>query len=84
MSDATHSHECMGGQHKATTAMKSGRTSKKIVRVSAYADKTTKQLAEIVAQIKVLTAAVMQLMAMKENTNPNATRGNGGGDHKSR
>ncbi len=30
-------------------------------------DKTTKQLAEVVVQIKALTAAVMQLVAMKGN-----------------
>jgi hypothetical protein len=41
-------------------------------------------LAEMVAQIKVLTAAVTQFVAMKANSNPNATRGNGGGDRKSR
>ncbi len=54
--------------------------------VSANADKTTKKLAEMVAQIKVLTAAVTvtQLVAMKENANPNATRGNGGSDRESR
>ena len=57
---------------------------KKIVGVSANTDKTTKQLAEMVAQIKALTAAVMQLAAMKENVNPNATRGNGGGEPESR
>ncbi len=56
----------------------------KIVGVSANADKTTKQLAEVVAQIKALTAAVMQLAAMKRNANPNATRGNGGSNRKSR
>ncbi len=48
----------------------------KIVGVLANADATTKQFAEMVAQIKALTAAVTQLAAMKENTNPNATRGN--------
>ena len=64
--------------------MKSGRTSKKIVGVSVNADKTTKQLAEMVAQIKALTAAVMQLAAMKKNANPIATRGNRGGNCKSR
>jgi hypothetical protein len=47
-------------------------------------DATTKQVAEMVAQIKALTAAVMQLTATKENSNPNATRGNEGGDCKSR
>ncbi len=57
---------------------------KKIVRVSANTDKTTKQLAEMVVQIKALTAAVTQLAAMKENANPNATRGNGGSDRESR
>ncbi len=52
--------------------------------VSANADATTKQFAEMVVQIKALTAAVTQLAAMKDNANPNATRGNGGGDRKSR
>jgi hypothetical protein len=52
--------------------------------VSANVDKTTKQLAEMVAQIKAPTAAVMQLAAKKENANPNATRGNGGSNHESR
>jgi hypothetical protein len=56
---------------------------RKIVRVSANADKTRKQLAEMVAQLKALTAAVTQLAAMKENANPNATRGNEGGDCES-
>jgi hypothetical protein len=56
----------------------------KIVGVSANADATTKQFAEMVVQIKALTAAVTQLAAMKENPNPNASRGNGGGNHKSR
>jgi hypothetical protein len=56
----------------------------KIVGVSANADATTKQFAEMVAQIKALTAAVTQLAAMKENANPNATRGNGGGNRESR
>jgi hypothetical protein len=36
------------------------------------------------AQIKVLTEAFTQLAATKENANPNATRGNGGGDRKIR
>ncbi len=40
---------------------------------------TTKQVAEMAAQIKALTEAFTQLAATKENTNPNATRGNGGG-----
>jgi hypothetical protein len=44
----------------------------------------TQVLAEMVAQIKAQTAAVTQLAATKENSNPNATRGNGGGDRKSR
>jgi hypothetical protein len=44
----------------------------------------TQVLAEMAAQIKVLTAAVTQFAAMKENSNPNATRGNGGGDRESR
>jgi hypothetical protein len=44
----------------------------------------TQVLAEIAAQIKVLTAAVTQFAAKKENSNPNATRGNGGGDRESR
>jgi hypothetical protein len=44
-----------------------------------------KRLAEMVAQIKALTAAVStQLAAMKENANPNATRGDGGSNRKSR
>ncbi len=43
----------------------------------------TQVLAEMVVQIKALTAAVTQLVAMKENSNLNATRGNGGGDRKS-
>jgi hypothetical protein len=54
------------------------------VGVSANADATMKQFAEMVAQIKALTAAVTKLMAMKENANLNATRGNGGGNRKSR
>jgi hypothetical protein len=41
-------------------------------------------LVEMAARIKVLTAAITQFAATKENSNPNATRGNGGGDHKSR
>jgi hypothetical protein len=44
----------------------------------------TRVLAEMAAQIKALTAAVTQLAAMKENSNPNATRGNGGGNCESR
>jgi hypothetical protein len=44
----------------------------------------TQVLAEMAAQIKVLTAAVTQFAAMKENSNPNATRDNGGGDRESR
>ncbi len=36
------------------------------------------------AQIKALTEAFAQLAATKENANPNATRGNGGGDRKIR
>ncbi len=44
----------------------------------------TRVLAEMVAQIKLLTAAVTQLVATKENSNPNATRGNGGGHRQSR
>jgi hypothetical protein len=51
---------------------------------AANADVTTKQFAEMAAQIKALTAAVTQLAAPKENPNPNATRGNGGGNRKSR
>jgi hypothetical protein len=51
---------------------------------AANADVTTKHVAEMAAQIKALTAAVTQLVAMKENSNPNATRGNGGSAHKSR
>jgi hypothetical protein len=43
----------------------------------------TQVLAEMAAQIKVLTAAVTQFAATKENSNPNATRGNGGGNRKS-
>jgi hypothetical protein len=34
----------------------------------------------MVVQIKALTEAFMQLAATKENANPNATRGNGGGN----
>ncbi len=44
----------------------------------------TQVLAEMKAQIKVLTAAVTQFAATKENSNPNATRGNGGGNRESR
>ena len=44
----------------------------------------TQVLAEMAAQIKVLTAAVTQFAATKENTNPNATRGDGGGDRNIR
>jgi hypothetical protein len=44
----------------------------------------TQVLAEMAAQIKALTAAVTQLVATKENSNPNATRGNGGSDPESR
>jgi hypothetical protein len=44
----------------------------------------TQVLAEMATQIKVLTAAVMQFTATKENSNPNATRGNGGSNRKSR
>ncbi len=44
----------------------------------------TQVLAEMAAQIKVLTAAVMQFAATKENSNRNATRSNGSGNHKSR
>ncbi len=51
---------------------------------SANADATTKQVAEMAAQIKALTEAITQLAATKENANPNATRGNGGGDCKIR
>ncbi len=51
---------------------------------AANADATTKQFAEMAAQIKALTAAVTQLAATKENSNPNATRGNGGGNRESR
>jgi hypothetical protein len=40
--------------------------------------------AEMAAQIKVLTAAVTQFAATKETSNPNATSGNGGGNHESR
>ncbi len=49
---------------------------------AANADATTKQVAEMAAQIKVLTEAFTQLAARKENANPNATRGNGGCDRK--
>ncbi len=41
-----------------------------------------KQFGEMVVQIKALTAAVTQLATMKENANPNATRGTGGGNRK--
>ncbi len=51
---------------------------------AANAEATTKQVAEMAAQIKALTAAVTQLAATKENSNPNATRGNGGGNRESR
>ncbi len=51
---------------------------------AANSDATTKQVAEMAAQIKALTEAVTQLAAMKENTNPNATRVNGGGNHEIR
>jgi hypothetical protein len=44
----------------------------------------TRVLAEMAAQIKALTAAIMQFAATKENSNPNATRGNEGGDRESR
>jgi hypothetical protein len=44
----------------------------------------TQVLAEMVAQIELLTTAVTQFAATKENSNPNATRGNEGGDPKSR
>jgi hypothetical protein len=50
---------------------------------AANADATTKQVAEMAAQIKALTEAFTQLAATKENANPNATKGNGGGDRKS-
>ncbi len=56
----------------------------KIVGVSANVDAATTQFVEMVAQIKALTAAVTQLVTMNKNANPNATRGNGGGDRKSR
>jgi hypothetical protein len=51
---------------------------------AANADVTTKQVAEMAAQIKALTEAFTQLTATKENANPNATRGNGGSDRKIR
>ncbi len=51
---------------------------------AANADATTKQVAEMAAQIKALTEAFTQLAATKENANPNATKGNGGGDRKIR
>jgi hypothetical protein len=50
---------------------------------AANADATTKQVAEMAAQIKALTEAFTQLAATKENANPNATKGNGGGDRES-
>jgi hypothetical protein len=50
---------------------------------AANADATTKQVAEMAAQIKALTAAVTQLAATKENSNLNATRGNEGGNRES-
>jgi hypothetical protein len=61
----------------------------KIAEVSASSqaanmDATMKQVAEMAAQIKALPEAVMQLAATKDNANPNATRGNGGGDCKIR
>jgi hypothetical protein len=43
-----------------------------------------KQVADLAVQIKALTAVVTQLATTKENSNPNATRGNGGGNRKSR
>ncbi len=51
---------------------------------AANVDATTKQVAEMAAQIKALTEAVTQLTATKENANPNATRGNGGGNREIR
>jgi hypothetical protein len=51
---------------------------------AANTEATTKQVAEMAAQIKTLTEAFTQLAATKENANPNATKGNGGGDRKSR
>ncbi len=51
---------------------------------AANVDATTKQFSEMAAQIKALTAAFTQLAATKKNSNPNATRRNGGGNCKSR
>jgi hypothetical protein len=51
---------------------------------AANANATTNQFKMMVAQIKALTNAVAQLAATKENANPNAGRGYGCGDHKSR
>jgi hypothetical protein len=59
----------------------------KIVSVSASAanaNTTTNQFKAIAAQIKALTNAVAQLAATKENANPNAGGGYGGGNRKSR
>jgi hypothetical protein len=50
---------------------------------AANADATTKQVAEMAAQIKALTEAFTQLAATKENTNPNAGGGYGGSNCKS-
>ncbi len=50
---------------------------------AATADATTKQVAEMAAQIKALTEAFTQLTATKKNANPNATKGNGGGNRES-
>ncbi len=51
---------------------------------AANTDATTKQVAEMAAQIKALTEAFTQLAATKENANSNATKGNGGSDRKIR
>jgi hypothetical protein len=59
----------------------------KITSVSASAAKanaTTKQFKVMVVQIKALTNVVAQLAGMKENANPYAGGGYGGGDRKSR
>ncbi len=68
-------------------ATKSASTLPKIVSASASAantNTTTNQFKAMAAQIKALTNAVAQLAATKENTNPNASGGHGGGNRESR
>jgi hypothetical protein len=50
---------------------------------AANANATTNQFKAMAAQIKALTNAVAQLAATKENANPNASGGYGGGNRKS-